>query len=357
MSNRGDINICSRFLELIVLLISQMIAIKKIFSVLIFVYSYTALANTFKVIEEKADFPGYLFRPDSKEKNLPAIIFFHGSEGGNADFWKPPAFPNLPTGENNFTAVLAKHYASLGYVTYALCYFDCRHHRGYSSYPPDELVNVDLENYVYKAFHWLKFSPWVNGGKVAFWGGSRGAELTILLASLLEGVNQNSFIKYEVPDAIVASSPSDFVASPFTKVNADLLSAGELPKESLQNLRAWKFNTVNLDPGGMILTEMFTGPSLITFWENDNIWGPLIDIHRIINRYNHQGISFWYLQHANPQNVNSDFDSFLNHLSKTKRFFLEYKGVGHGDPMPNQGEARKLNFSIINSFLEKNLKN
>ena len=90
-----------------------------------------------EVIKEKAPFPGYMYRPKDDAAH-PGILILHGSDGGNGDFWHFPGKPPANVGEKAGTPQLARHYASLGYVTYALCYFDCMHHEGYDDYPPKE---------------------------------------------------------------------------------------------------------------------------------------------------------------------------------------------------------------------------
>lgn len=325
-----------------------------VFALTILIHATAFAQNApFDVVKEKPGFPGYMYRPNVEGRTFPAILLFHGSEGGNGNFWQPPGFPPLPTGEENFTARLAKHYASLGYVTYALCYFDCRHHEGYPSYPPDELVNVDIRNYVYESFLWLKRSRWVNGKKVAVWGGSRGAELAILFASLLESSKSSLGERLEIPDAVIAESPSDFVAYPFKKPTTDQRYQREHSSQSNSGLSAWTFNKIPLQPRATILTELYTRPSLITFWEMDPIWGPTVDIHRIMNRYDASGIAYRLVEHAEPSESDIDYQKFILALSKTDRTFVEFKGAGHGPP-PNR-RSNELFFSITNEFLARSL--
>lgn len=101
------------------------------------------------VIKEKAPFPGYLYHPNDNAAH-PGILLLHGSDGGNGDF--NPNFRNARTGENAGTPSLARDYARRGYVTYALCHFDCKHHDGYDDYPPDDLKDIDIYKITYEAF-------------------------------------------------------------------------------------------------------------------------------------------------------------------------------------------------------------
>jgi len=307
----------------------------------------------YEVIKENPKFPGYLYRPNVQGRTFPAILFLHGSEGGHGNYWQPPNMPSLPVGEDNFTARLAKHYAGLGYVTYALCYFDCRHPQGFANYPPDELIGVDIKNYVHASMVWLKQSQWVNGKKVAVWGGSRGAELTLLLSSELAKANSRFPEKLELPDAILAESPSDFIAHPYSKENADRLSKSEPPLPVPDNQTAWTFGQIPLPTGQDIPTELYTGPSLITFWETDPIWGPLVDINRILNRYQQSRIPYQLLQHVDPNMAAHDYQKFLLYLKENPRLFVEFKGSGHCAPQTPQSSA--LFFSIATEFLKNAL--
>lgn len=310
-----------------------------------------AQVGPYTVVAEKPDFPGYMFRPDTKDKTFPAIVILHGSEGGNGNFWQPPGFPSLPTGENSFTVQTAKYYASLGYVTYALCYFDCKHHQGFKTYPPDELVNVDIRDYVYEAFAAFKKNKWSSGKKVAVWGSSRGAELTLLLAGLVEGANTMTRTQLEVPDAIISASPSDFVAYPFSKENAELVSQGLPGVPVIGN--SWKFELFDLIPGAGILSEAYSGPTLITYWTEDSIWGPSVDVGRIIQRYDQTGITYSLVEHQKSEDGPKDFITFQKELQTSTKIFIKFVGAGHVAPTENH--SRKFYFSVVNEFLNKHL--
>ncbi len=73
-------------------------------------------------------------------------------------------------------ALLANH----GYATLALAYF---------AYPgrPDSLVEIELE-YFEKGLEWLGAKPQVDAGRLAVNGGSRGGELSLLLASVFPNI-------------------------------------------------------------------------------------------------------------------------------------------------------------------------
>ena len=144
----------------------------------------------------KLSFPGYLY-PPSGEGPFPAMLLLHGSEGGNGDYWTEPGAESLLTGEAALVPMYARHFASSGFLAYAHSYFG-------SPGTPQELANIDLQNTI-KAFEWLRNSPSTHDRKIVLWGGSRGAELALILAAKLSELGNPG------PNLIIARSPSDFV--------------------------------------------------------------------------------------------------------------------------------------------------
>ena len=116
------------------------------------IYAAALLSEDDSVIEEKAPFPGYLFRPKDNAAH-PGIIFLHGSEGGNGDYNDPfGRIPRTSTGKNAATPSFAREYARRGYVTYALCYYDCKCHESNDACPPDNFKEIDIYKLPMKHF-------------------------------------------------------------------------------------------------------------------------------------------------------------------------------------------------------------
>jgi dienelactone hydrolase len=103
---------------------------------------------------------------------FPGVIAFGGSNGGLS----PAA---------QWAALLA----SRGFATLALAYFG-------APGLPDTLMAIEVET-VERAIRWLHRRPDVSGDRVAVMGGSRGGELALLAASLLDHIG-----------AVVAFAPS-----------------------------------------------------------------------------------------------------------------------------------------------------
>jgi dienelactone hydrolase len=123
-------------------------------------------------------FAASLFTPTSVKPGTPVVVLIGGSEGG----------------EPTFTA---EGLALAGFPALAL---------GYFAEPglPRCLCSIPLEYFVH-AIGWLRAQPVARGRPVVLYGGSRGAEAALLIAS------------YEphLVDAVVANSPSAFVVGAY----------------------------------------------------------------------------------------------------------------------------------------------
>lgn len=107
-------------------------------------------------------FVGKLFRPKEKN-NLPALVVLGGSAGGF--MWS-----------EQIAAVLS----SQGYLALAVNYFDAQ-----GSYDlPRQLIEIPLE-YTLRALTWLQKQPGVDSTKIGLIGISKGAEMSLLLSSLV----------------------------------------------------------------------------------------------------------------------------------------------------------------------------
>jgi dienelactone hydrolase len=143
---------------------------------------------------------GRLFLPPrgpGAPRPLPGVVVFSGSEGGYES-----------------SSVEARLLASHGYAALALAYF-----RAPGGGVPDELALIPLE-YFKKGITWFGARPDVDERRVAIWGGSRGAELVMLLGATYPDLMR----------AIVAYAP-------VMTMGAGLTAGGEPRRES-----AWTLN-------------------------------------------------------------------------------------------------------------------
>jgi dienelactone hydrolase len=320
-----------------------------VYQILILFFLITSKASaqlipSLNIIKENAPFPGYMYRPND-ELSHPAIILLHGSEGGNADYWYEPGNPPKNTGGNALVPYMARYYATLGYVTYAVCYFDCKHHQGYSKYPPDELKNVDLMKVTYPALAWLKSYKYVDNKKVILWGGSRGAEQVILLAArLTELQEKDPFII--LPDGVVSLSPLERVAPAFPQEVADTMIAGSLvafPKNEV----AWLMNGEKQINYEVINISKFPNPVLITSFQADPVW-KYIDMQVLKDQYQPADlVSISMTPSDLALNKSEDIPSSFGRVT-----FFEMLDAGHVYPMYGSEESKVMDQILQLFFID-----
>ena len=298
------------------------------------------------IFKENAPFPGFLYRPNSNDTHS-AIIVLHGSEGGNSDFWYEGEAPQH-TGESGFMPYMARYYATLGYVTYALCYFDCKHHLGHTSYPPDELKEVDLLRTTVQAMEWLRGSSFVKEKKVFLLGGSRGAEQVVLLASLLAKYKKQ-IPDLSIPDGVIALSPSQVTIPAFTKEMATSIINGTMMSSS-EDKSAWYFGgpIANYEP---IEIEEYQGPLLVTYFTDDRVWGPRNNPMKLADRYFQSGVTPKLIKfNENDFAIDHETNSISSLEGQT---FIEFNMQGHVYA-PYNSEAGNLQDLVVNEFLKQN---
>jgi dienelactone hydrolase len=302
-----------------------------------------------QIRSEKPQYPGYLYIPEAPGPH-PGILLLHGSEGGYGDFWTMPGELPFPTGESKYTVKLAKHFATLGFVAYAYSYFHADGIDGFSSYPPSELVNVDISD-TGAALEWLRSSPYVCGLPVGMWGGSRGAEHALVLSSMATQLkNLNVF-----PDLVIADSPSDFVYPGLSKVGADALSNGAPFPEVHSS--AWSINGNPIEMFSPIEIEKIKAPILINYGAEDEVWGPYVDIRKLEDRLNSNGRHALHFDFGNNDNPKIMLDLIAKKLSeenlRTPTVFIRFLNEGH-NPKPNTNSSI-LQAMITEFFLKKYL--
>lgn len=123
---------------------------------------------------------GKFFEPQQQGRH-PAVLVLSGSEGGIKEL---------------DAALLA----SRGYAAFALAYFGTED-------LPKELANIPLE-YLKRGIDWMRNRNSVDGDRLGVTGGSKGAELSLLLASMFPEIK-----------AVVAYAPSSIVGAGITSKN------------------------------------------------------------------------------------------------------------------------------------------
>jgi acetyl esterase/lipase len=229
------------------------------------------------VDEIQPPFPGYMYKPKNVEK-APVIVLLHGSEGGNGNFWFRPG-SNPKTGADATTPWLARYYASRGFVTLALCYFDCAHHGENGKNQPNDLVKVDVQEVV-KAYEWAK-TTYSSNGKAALWGISRGAELALLTALELQKKTPSA-----TPQLTMALSPPDYVVGSFPKSVAQEIIHGQNSDftEALK-IPAWISGATPYTFKTKINLANYNGPLLISYFTQDTVWHPTVNAKKLLSPF------------------------------------------------------------------------
>jgi dienelactone hydrolase len=285
--------------------------------------------TTFPIKRERPPFPGYLYVPDTPGPH-PGVLLLHGSEGGYGDYWSFPNEGPLPVGEDKGSARKARRLAEMGYVAYAFAYFAADKIEGFDQYPPQELVNVEMQQTL-RALEWLQNSSYVRGKSVAISGGSRGGEKALLLGSLLEQM------KCPVqPAVIIAECPSDFVAPGFNLEMAKAISAGEPVSDNYPN--AWTMNGKPLDMYSPIEIEKIRSPIFINYGAKDDIWGPWVKIEKLEERLRVAGKSFMHIDYQNSDDPQAVMDQLTGARPFPEILVIKYLDEGHG-PQPGTNSA------------------
>lgn len=223
----------------------------------------------------KADIVGNFYYPP-KKNDLPAVLVVSGSEGGIST-------PDIIAG------VLAAN----GYAALALAYFDMP---GLS--PILEEISIE---YVEKAIEWLSSHKAVDSKRLAMMGTSKGAELTLLSASLIPDINMviaasPSYVVFQSSNPDQEAEPKSswtyrgksvpFVPFIVTEEFYSQFGSGfpehleylPLYKASLEDKNAVEKATINI--------ENINGPALLFSGSDDKVWSSQEMAEKIMNRFN-----------------------------------------------------------------------
>ena len=199
-------------------------------------------------VEMRGEVTGTFFTPTGLKRRMPGVILLPGSEGGVPR-------PNA--------ALVASH----GYPTLALAYF------GFDKLPA-ELERIPVET-VDRAIAWLSAQPGVDPDRIVLQGGSKGAELALLAASLNKRVA-----------GVIAVSPSSVVyegignskekVPSWTYKGADLPFAPYVSSEAYTKSRRLidlydpTFDAAPVE--SRIAVEKISGPVLLISGKVDALW-------------------------------------------------------------------------------------
>lgn len=285
-------------------------ALLLVFSVVGYVLFIQLSFDSTKPIVNYGSVDTELFTDESQTR--PLLVYFGGSEGGNS-MTKPSN-----VSERNL-------YLDAGYAVLAV---------GYFKMPglPEELDRISLDA-IYEKVIEAQQLPFIDSQCVAVMGGSKGAELALLLASLYPDIDgavafAGSHVSFASPSFRTGASTASFQHNgrdiPFVQI-----PNGAIPKMLTGNFR--EAHNIALEQGAQeaanaaIRVENIKGAVLLVSGENDHVWPSAEMSDRVIKRLEENKFAYPYEHivapggnHFTPQNDYHDRAiAFLNRHFKT----------------------------------------
>jgi hypothetical protein len=212
-------------------------------------------------------------------------MFIGGSEGGLPNYYNVVQFTKL------------------GYPCFVVGYFGTKS-------TPDRLEMIPLE-YFEEAIKTFKSQPEVRDKKIVVYGGSKGGELALLLAS-----------RYKQIQGVIAAVPSSVV---FQGIGGRRVSSWSYKGEQIsfvpyapfdfskiinsQYVELYRLSLEQTDAvrDALIRVENINGPILLLSGKEDKMWpsGPMADM--IIKRLDERKFPFWYI-HITYENAGHSFN-------------------------------------------------
>jgi hypothetical protein len=200
------------------------------------------------VITAIPELPGskLMVRPDAIP--APGIVMLHGSEGGAAGYIDEDA----------------RRLAEEGFAVLSFCWFGC---------PGKKAVieRIRLEDTV-AAIDWLRAHDAVRGAPVGIFGWSRGAEQSVLLASLVRNTSVVATVAvHAASDTVVASYDPQTQDSPWEmdpKTGEWVLA----PAWTWQGQPLYGERGSFSEPGPRIRVEDYTGAMFLSHGTDDDLW-------------------------------------------------------------------------------------
>jgi pimeloyl-ACP methyl ester carboxylesterase len=211
-------------------------------------------------------------------KNQPLIVGLGGSEGGNAwtsDYWKKTR----------------DQFIEKGYAFLALGYFGCKG-------TPDTLNKIAIED-VYNAIRIASTNTFVNKKKIAIIGGSRGADLALLIASLYKDID--CVVSIVGSNAVFPGHTNHFSTSCWTYQNKELpfvpVNEEAVPFLMKRDVRgafeAMLKDTVSVE-NASIKVEKIKGPILFLSATQDEICPSTPMAERMLERLKNNKFAYHY---------------------------------------------------------------
>ena len=221
---------------------------------------------------------GTLYSPNTG-KRYPAVILLGGASGGSVDW-------------------LAKAIACHGFSVLDIPYF---------KYPglPKNLVNIPIE-YFEKAIQWVKNQKSVKKGKIGLVGGSRGAELALLLASMFDEFKvivgwvpaahlwQGEDYTKLVPSWTFNGKPLPYLGEVMSKEELNKLFSGKITSFREYFLNSLKNLDGSLIRKAAIKVENIKAPILLISGKDDQTWPSAEFSEMIVKRLKKHNFKYQY---------------------------------------------------------------
>lgn len=220
-----------------------------------------------------------LFTDESQ--NRPLLVYFGGSEGGNS----------MSRASNSSER---DQYLDAGYAVLAI---------GYFKMPglPEELDRISLDA-IYEKVVEAQQLPFINSQCVAVMGGSKGAELALLLASLYPDIDgavafAGSHVSFASPSFRTGASTASF------QYNGRDIPFVQIPNSAIPSMLTGDFREaykVALEEGkrdianAVIRVEDIKGPVLLVSGENDHVWPSAEMSEKVIKRLGENKFAYPY---------------------------------------------------------------
>jgi hypothetical protein len=234
--------------------------------------SLIVVASFVVVNAQKDTIPDSKYYPPKGESKNVAIMLLGGSEGGLPNYYDIDRFTKL------------------GYPCFIVGYFGTKN-------TPDRLEMIPLE-YFENAIATFKSQPDVHGKKIVVWGGSKGGELALLLAS-----------KFKQIEGVIAAVPSCVV---FQGLGGRFQSSWSYNSESIpfvpfapydfskivnsQYVEVYRLSLEQAEAvsKAAIKVENINGPILLLAGKADTMWPSDQMCKMIIKRLDENKFTHWY---------------------------------------------------------------
>jgi dienelactone hydrolase len=217
------------------------------------------------VVTNIPELPGskLMVRPDAIP--APGIVLLHGSEGGAAGYIDEDG----------------RRLAEEGFAVLVFCWFGCPGR-------PPSIVRIRLEDTV-AGINWLRASDAVRGAPVGLFGWSRGAEQSVLLASLVRDTSVIAAVGvHAASDTVVAAYDPQTEESPW-EMDPQTGEWVFAPAWTWQGQPLYGESGSFSEPGPRIRVEDYPGAMFLSHGTADDLW-PVTRTQNIERTRNNAGL-------------------------------------------------------------------